>query len=45
MEPAVVHEKEGIGIAQTAGDKVKKRVSANEKTSQLKRDITTSTEE
>lgn len=45
IEQSVGHAQEGIAMAQNAGDKVKQSVSAIEQTSQLMRDITSSSEE
>ncbi|MGK3143565.1 methyl-accepting chemotaxis protein [Pantoea sp. C2G6] len=45
IEQSVGHAQEGIAMAQNAGDKVKQSVSAIEQTSQLMRDISSSSEE
>ena len=45
IEQSVNHAQEGIAMAQNAGDKVKQSVSAIEQTSQLMRDISSSSEE
>ncbi len=45
IEQSVGHAQEGIAMAQNAGYKVKQSVSAIEQTSQLMRDITSSSEE